>query len=165
MKRTRLQQQAQLRRVAQLKRGARIRKVATSRGGASRSLIAQLDEMARALCMARAGAYRIEGSRAWVGTCRKCQLLNPLQWAHFNSRRLHSIRWDRDNSMALCGGCHYNFAHHKPGEFRDWWRSQIGENAFNLLALRLKATSRPDYAGLRVALRQEWLALTGAEFQ
>lgn len=159
-----LQRKAQLRRQTQLKRSAKIRLVATSRGGATKSMIAKLDQLARALCMAKSGAYRIEGSASWVGTCRKCKLTKPLQWAHFNSRRIHGVRWDTNNSMALCGGCHYAFAHHKPAEFRDWWLGEIGVEAFSRLALRLKTTRRVDYAGLHVLLREEWRNLVGSEF-
>lgn len=53
--------------------------------------------------------------------CRKCGSRNGLQWAHVRRRNYMAIRWDRDNSMALCAACHLRYTHH-PLEFEQWCR-------------------------------------------
>lgn len=123
------------------------------------ALVKQLDELARDICMVKLGAARLDGTRTWYGPCQRCQKFCPLHWAHFNSRRIHALRWDPDNATGLCAGCHYTFAHHKPAEFRDWWLERIGDVRFGKLAVRLKTARRPDLMGLKVALTEQWKAL------
>ncbi len=130
--------------------------------GRHASLVKQLDELARAICMAKHGAFRVDEGRSWHGACAKCGLVKPLQWCHFTSRRIHSLRWEPDNAVCLCAGCHYGFAHHQPGEFVDWMLRRIGETRMARLSLILKTKRAPDKAALRVALQLEWAELQKA---
>lgn len=52
------------------------------------------------------------------GKCQRCGAMQDLQWSHVHSRRHHCIRWDLDNSKALCRGCHC------------WWTNHPIEAAF-----------------------------------
>lgn len=60
--------------------------------------------------------------KAQEGRCRRCGSTFDLQWAHVHSRRYLAIRWDRDNSMALCRGDHMYFTN-RPLEWEQWCRS------------------------------------------
>lgn len=75
------------------------------------------------------------------GACRRCGKTEVLQAAHIISRRYKATRWDLDNGIALCRGCHH-WNHHFPVEY-DWWiRELIGEKKYE--SLRLQAL---DYVG------------------
>lgn len=81
------------------------------------------------------------------GRCRRCDKEPPeivLQAAHVISRRYKAIRWDEQNGLALCVGCHH-WGHKQPVEF-DWWvQGVIGREVYE--SLRKRAL---EYAG-RVA--------------
>ena len=55
--------------------------------------------------------------------CQACGDTKTLQWAHVHSRRYHSIRWLRANSVVLCAACHTRYTHH-PLEWEQWCRDQ-----------------------------------------
>jgi hypothetical protein len=42
------------------------------------------------------------------------------------SRRHLCLRWDADNAMTLCAGCHL-FWHHEPAMAVDWFIKNFGE--------------------------------------
>lgn len=53
--------------------------------------------------------------------CVRCR--NPeraVQWAHVLSRRHLCLRWNAENAMTLCAGCHL-FWHHEPAMALDWY--------------------------------------------
>ncbi len=60
------------------------------------SLVKQLDKLAGELVRAR-------------GKCERCGSNQNLQWAHIVTRSAKRIKWDLDNAMCLCKGCHYLF--------------------------------------------------------
>ena len=49
-----------------------------------------------------------------------------VQVAHFKSRRIDATRWDPDNVVALCKGCHFLWAHHEPDKFAQWMAARLG---------------------------------------
>lgn len=53
--------------------------------------------------------------------CRYCGSGQDLQWAHVLSRRYRAVRWDRDNSMALCRPHHMMFTTN-PARWEQWCR-------------------------------------------
>ena len=60
----------------------------------------------------------------WGGKCAYCGKEKPLNSHHIFSRSARSVRWDTDNGICLCVGCHTfssKFSAHKtPTEFTYW---------------------------------------------
>jgi len=57
-----------------------------------------------------------------MGFCQRCGKTSNLQCAHIYSRKNLSIRWDFENAVCLCAGCHLFWAHQEPVEFTNWVR-------------------------------------------
>lgn len=80
-------------------------------------------------------------------TCQRCGTYYPegrrrgLDSAHFYGRRNKGTRWDMDNAVALCRGCHQYFGEH-PDQFKAFMYARLGEAAYNALAMRAKRVTR-----------------------
>ena len=71
------------------------------------------------------------------GFCQWCfKRDNTLQTAHIFSRQYLVTRWDHDNALCLCAGCHFK-AHAQHLEFAEFVRKLYGTKKYN--ALRRKA--------------------------
>ena len=129
-----------------------IRRRGKKRAGASSSLIAQLDDAARTVCMLRAGAQRLD--TGWWGACQKCEKDRYLQWSHYIGRRLRRTRWEEDNTFALCAGCHMGFDQKTSYLTMDEWvRNEIGEARYHRLRYRITETFKVDHKLTLVALK------------
>lgn len=73
--------------------------------------------------------------------CVKCKKDTYLNAHHIFSRSNYSTRWDLDNGITLCSGCHVfssKFSAHKtPVEFIEWLKDLRGNEWYE--ELRLKA--------------------------
>lgn len=118
-----------------IKRRTRIRRVSKAR-----LRTRDLDKLARDAVFAR------------DSICMKCGKVGNLQWCHVYSRRYLSMRWDPDNSMVLCAGCHL-WWHHKPLEAARWFELIYPERAKRLLLIS-RTKRRPDLAAVRLGLEQ-----------
>ena len=79
-------------------------------------MVRALDDDARQRVFARDG-----------GICIRCNNgSRAVQWAHVLSRRHPCLRWDEDNAMTLCAGCHM-FWHHEPALAVDWFIKNFGD--------------------------------------
>lgn len=58
------------------------------------------------------------------GKCERCLGKNCLQAAHIFSRTYLNTRWDLDNVLCLCAGCHF-FAHKNPILFVEWLKNYM----------------------------------------
>ena len=60
------------------------------------------------------------------GFCTRCgeKKYELLQPAHIYSRKFNSVRFDEDNTLCLCSGCHF-WAHANPTEFTKWLETFI----------------------------------------
>lgn len=102
-----------------------------------------------------------------VGGCERC--LSPkqnilkdngdvfpawkqLQTSHFWGRAKKSVRWDTDNAVGLCGGCHRYLTAH-PEEHARWFQDHLGEQAFEFLKYRSLNTGKPDLDNLYLYLK------------
>ncbi|KKM75483.1 hypothetical protein LCGC14_1389770 [marine sediment metagenome] len=82
-----------------------------------------------------------------VGGCERC--LTPkvsykqLQCSHFHGRSRKSVRWDEDNAVGLCYGCHQYLSSH-PQEHLEWFKKHIGVSEFENLEGRMRQRGHPD---------------------
>lgn len=89
------------------------------------------------------------------GFCHRCLKTEGLQCAHVFSRRYLTVRWDFRNAFCLCQGCHVFFTH-RPIEWEDWCRKQMGDQAYDTLRLDAIAIGqKPDYDVIIGRLREK----------
>lgn len=98
----------------------------TRRPPANAGIVKRLDALCRAITFAR------DGHR-----CRRCGSPARIQWHHINSRSIRVLRWDVNNCLTLCAGCHL-WWHHRPFAATDWARSALGQRAIDLLHARMR---------------------------
>lgn len=70
------------------------------------------------------------------GYCEMCLRRPPevvLHAHHIYSRRHYITRWDLNNGVCLCNGCHLYKAHKDIQEFSDWIKAHKGDTAIELL--------------------------------
>jgi len=80
-----------------------------------------------------------------------------LQWCHVFSRRYHSVRWDPDNSLALCSGCHL-WQHQNPTLASEWYAEKWTVR-LRAVTLRRNAGRKPDRGLILLSLQQQLRAL------
>jgi 5-methylcytosine-specific restriction endonuclease McrA len=121
----------------------RIRSRGRKRKSEKRIRIAELDTLARNATLARAGH-----------ACERCGRSERLQWHHVYTRAIRSLRWDLDNLICLCAGCHL-WWHHEPLDATIWMRNQW-EHLFPGRYERLVETRRMkrkiDLSAMRIEL-------------
>jgi hypothetical protein len=108
----------------------------------SRATVKELD----ALC--REVVFKRDDSQ-----CRRCGK-PAVDWSHVYSRRYKWLRWDLDNSCAMCKGCHL-WWHHKPIESAAWWSFELGDDKFHALRLRAAKPRKTDPELVRAYLMAE----------
>jgi len=79
-------------------------------------------------------------------TCQRCKKYyepptRAIHAAHIFSRRHRGVRWDPENAIALCHGCHTFFTG-DPEYFTEWVENRIGSNAYNLLKFKARKTTK-----------------------
>ncbi len=57
------------------------------------------------------------------GRCLGCGSRDRLQCAHIQGRAYYGVRFDPENAVALCSGCHVRWTHDPEG-----WREWVEEN-------------------------------------
>ena len=123
--------------------------------GHPRKEIKALDDLCRRLVFLRDRFF-----------CVKCLQLKKshnrerLQWAHIHTRGVHSLRWEPDNSLCLCSGCHYQ-GHLHPTEFSRWFEAAYPKRAAHLTLLR-QTKRKIDRVAMRLWLEQQIAKLEGA---
>jgi 5-methylcytosine-specific restriction endonuclease McrA len=71
-----------------------------------------------------------------IGYCEKCGKTYGLQASHIISRTHRNTRWDLQNGLCLCKGCHKFWAHKEPLEFTEWVKEKLGEKEYEALRMR-----------------------------
>ena len=103
-----------------------------------------------------------------VGGCERCRaykgLYTQLQCAHFYGRAKRSVRWDEDNALGLCFGCHQYFTSH-PAEFVSWFKSYLGDEKFDLLEGRMRVMCKPDRALLTIYYKEKIKEIDKIEYE
>lgn len=121
-----------------IRRGNRVTK--TSPGGKDapaplKLMKRRLDALARRLTFER-DSY----------CCCHCGSYQRIQWCHVVSRRYLSTRWDSNNLLTLCAGCHL-WWHHQPLESANWFQQKYPRRADMLRIIRQNRTCT-DMKGL-----------------
>jgi hypothetical protein len=83
-------------------------------------------------------------------TCQRCGREYPpptsaLHNSHFFSRGKWSTRFDPENCMALCYGCHRFMDKHIESEYKPFKIERIGEDAFSALSIRAYTPGKSNY--------------------
>lgn len=74
--------------------------------------------------------------------CERCGAYSKrLQCSHYFGRARKSVRYDEENAVALCFGCHQYFTSY-PLEHTEWFKKRLGRN-FDLLLGRMRITHPP----------------------
>lgn len=83
-------------------------------------------------------------------SCEKCKRKGYLNAHHVITRSVKVLRWEVDNGVCLCPGCHTlssDFSAHKtPIEFVDWF----GRDRYDALVERKRNHLKTDIATMRV---------------
>jgi 5-methylcytosine-specific restriction endonuclease McrA len=67
--------------------------------------------------------------------CVRCRdTKRGIQWAHIFSRRHKNLRWEPDNALTLCAGCHI-FWHQYPLLAVDWFKTTWPERYEHILTI------------------------------
>src|SRR5690349_15956172 len=87
--------------------------------------------------------------------CLRCKKSNVvLQAAHVHSKgKYQRLRFELDNLLTLCIGCHLYWAHKEPLEFADWFRANWPDRADKLHSLKNSAP-KVDLKEMLGALRE-----------
>ena len=91
-----------------------------------KSLINKLDKLCSEIVRARGFCQR----------CNKSKDHSDLQCAHIFHRRHFSLRWELDNLLCLCKGCHMFWAHLEPVEFAEFAKQKLGRLKYGSLRQR-----------------------------
>src|SRR5579872_5782654 len=90
----------------------------------NRRMVALLDADARKVVFERDG-----------GVCVRCgDRSRAVQWCHIFSRRHKALRWEPDNALSMCAGCHM-FWHHEPLLAVEWFRKKWPERYSRIMAV------------------------------
>lgn len=78
--------------------------------------------------------------------CQRCGAhhdppTQAIHCAHIFSRGNKGLRWDEDNAIALCYGCHRYYTAY-PLYFRAWVKQRIGAANFDLLMFRARRPTK-----------------------
>lgn len=96
---------------------------------------------------------------ARTGGCERCKKQKTswkeLQCMHFHSRRKRSVRWDEDNAMGGCYGCH-SYLDGNPIEKVEFFKDLLGGEKFDHLNIRVRNTyPKPDKEMIKIYLKQK----------
>ena len=81
----------------------------------------------------------------WVGYPK-------LAVSHYFGRRNGNTRFDEENCQALCFFCHMTLTEN-PHEYYEWMRKRLGEDAYNMLAVRASIVCKPDMEAVLLYLK------------
>lgn len=77
--------------------------------------------------------------RARDGRCMRCGKTENLQNSHFWHRGHSAGRYDPDNCIALCSGCHlYHWEVEKQGDYRTFMVEWLGKERYKMLEYKIR---------------------------
>ena len=101
-----------------------------------------------------------------VHGCERCLAgkidYKQLQCAHLTGRWRKSTRWDEDNAIGACGGCH-RVLDRDHIEKEEFIKEHLGEEGYNLLKARARTPARYlDENALTLYYKEKIRLLEGA---
>jgi len=99
---------------------------------------------------------RIRARDKWIcQRCRKQHKKNSqgLHCSHYWHRADMGTRWEDDNCIALCYGCHRRWEGDKQGEYLDFMMDKLGEQRYNCLKVRAKGIVKFSVSDLEILLK------------
>ena len=75
-----------------------------------------------------------------------------LHCHHFHRRRKMSTRFDEDNALSLCFGCHQFFGENKEEE-KAFMLQKLGQRAYDMLEVRANTPQKVDEQAIELYLR------------
>lgn len=99
-----------------------------------------------------------------IGYCERCGSRDNLQCAHVEPRTNSTLRWDENNAICLCVGCHIYWAHKNPRAFTHWFESKYKDKVYYIDNLKNIITKRTeqDYKELHEGLKAKLAAVNTA---
>ena len=88
------------------------------------------------------------------GICQRCGTAGSLQTSHFHGRAKQSVRYDPDNAVALCFGCHQHLGSH-PAEHVAFMLKRLGQERYDMLEHRARQVGKVDKEAIRLYLNQK----------
>ena len=79
--------------------------------------------------------------------CQRCGGSTGLGCSHYHGRRKQSVRYDEENCMALCWGCH-SYLGANPLEHTEFMIKRLGQEKFDELLHRARQIGKPDINAL-----------------
>ena len=91
-------------------------------------------------------------------TCQRCGKVYPdggrgLHCAHYWGRSRENTRFDPENCITLCFGCHRIWDGDERDEFKLFMRKRLGDEAFELLDVRAHIRKKRDDNLDRIAIK------------
>ena len=86
--------------------------------------------------------------------CQRCGGSGGLQTSHFWGRKRQLVRYDPDNAVLLCFGCH-QYLSANPAEHTAWFKKHLGEEAFELLESRANQVGKIDENAVYLYLKEK----------
>lgn len=82
-------------------------------------------------------------------TCQRCKTKyqensQGLHCSHFYGRRNESTRFEPDNCIALCYGCHKYFDETNREAYREFKLNQLGQKRFDTLKVQVNTYKKKD---------------------
>lgn len=87
------------------------------------------------------------------GLCDRCGSTKNLQAAHIISRTYMATRFDLENLLCLCAGCHLYWWHKEPIEAARWLEEKY-PGRYDRLNVKRQAISKIDIQGMYLYLKQ-----------
>lgn len=99
-------------------------------------------------------------------TCLCCGAKWALEWAHIIGRGARYIKWEPENAVTLCHGCHEHFTGHR-ALFTAWIAEKFGPSRYDrLMSLEAAGERQGDSVDLAAVIRGfREVRLTPAEIQ
>jgi 5-methylcytosine-specific restriction endonuclease McrA len=98
-------------------------------------------------------------------TCQRCskqytQNTQGLHNSHFFGRTRKSVRFDEDNCIALCFGCHQIWDKEDHESYRAYKIKQLTRPRFDALVIRANTPQKPDYKMIELYYKEKLNAKT-----
>lgn len=92
-------------------------------------------------------------------TCQRCHTrytegVGALHCSHYFSRRYMGTRWDMNNLMAMCYGCHRLIESDKQGWYAEHMKKELGDEVFEMLRIKAYAVTTFTVPELELLLAQ-----------